>query len=403
MDVNIAIVIAAYNRPGALKRLLQSVAAADYTGFDNIPLIISIDFSGSDGCKKVAEAFNWEHGNKTVRLQPQNIGLKEHIIQCADLSQQYEAVIVLEDDLFVSSFFYQYAQQAYSFYKEEDAIAGIALYHNTFNEAALCPFEAIHDGYDNYFMQVPCSWGQLWTGKQWKNFKDYLEKGFNLSESDLLPGNVLLWPANSSWKKIFYKYLVETKRYFVYPAIGLTTNFGDAGKHLTESLSVFQAPLLIGKKQFRFSSLQDSYSIYDAFFELEGIVYNKISQKDIPVSFDLNGTKPLEKINTKYLVSIKKCRNPQRKYAAALYPYENNILLDINDEPGEEYYFSLAETKAFSATNGFERLNIDVKRVFMHEALLGNAMRKEVERSGQYRLGRFLLKPYYFIKRILNY
>lgn len=405
MQFDIAIVIAAYNRPDSLKRLLDSVAKADYNGYTAIRLIISIDHSDNSDCKKIADAFTWNHGEKKVVHHPQNLGLKQHILSCGDYSQYHDAVIVLEDDLYVSCAFYDYAQQAYSFYKNDERIAGIALYHNTFNEVACCPFEPLHDGYDGYFMQVPCSWGQLWNRRQWDGFISYFSNKGD-KDFDSLPASVQRWPTNSSWKKIFYSYLTETDKYFVYPRIGLSTNFGDAGQHLTSNQTAFQTSLLLAKKEFHFSSLDESLSIYDGFFELEGKVYNKFADKQMQVSFDLNGTKPLAAIRSKYLLSSKKCVKPIQRFSIDCYPYENNIMLGIAEEKEDAVFFSLGKTSDFSEKALFNRLSFDLKRVFLTDAFVRNSVRVEVEQSKEFRLGSMLFKPMRvtmnFLKKIIK-
>ena len=260
-------------------------------------------------------------------------------------------MIVLEDDLFVSAEFYQYAQQAYAFYKHEEKVAGIALYHNTFNEVAYCPFEPVHDGTDVYFMQVPCSWGQLWTKEQWQLFRSYQQKETTTDDS-LLPPTVQQWPDASSWKKIFYRYLAKTNRYFVYPRIGLSTNFGDPGQHLTNAQSNFQTPVLLGRKEIHFSSFNAALSIYDGYYEPSGVVYNRRFQKNISVTFDLNGTKSLKNISTEYLLSCKQCKHPEQQFGVACYPYENNVFLSLTAETGESC-FSLGKTSMFTDENSF--------------------------------------------------
>lgn len=402
MQADIAIVIAAYNRPASLQRLLGSIAHANYEGYGNIQLLISIDYSGSTECKTIADTFEWKHGKKTVIQHPQNLGLKKHILSCGEHTQQHEAVILLEDDLFVSAFFYAYAQQAYAFYQQQEQVAGIALYHNTFNEVAYCPFEPLHDGYDNYFMQVPCSWGQLWTKQQWDNFIRYLQEVKEEQFTALLPGNVQQWSNNSSWKKFFYSYLLETNQYFVYPRVGLSTNFGDAGQHLEQSQTVFQTSLLLSRKIFRFSTPDQSLSLYDGFFELRGEVYNKFADSDQSVSFDLNGTKPLSSIQTKYLVSSKQCKQAEKQFAVACYPYENNVLLNIERNGKDDAYFSLAETKNFSEQLQFSRLPVDLKRVFLTDVFLRNAVRLEFEQGIDFRFGTLLLRPLRLLKRLFT-
>jgi len=402
MQADIAIVIAAYNRPASLQRLLGSVGAANYEGYASIQLLISIDRSGNNECKLVADAFEWKHGNKTVIHHPQNLGLKKHILSCGDYTQQYDAVIVLEDDLFVSAEFYQYAQQAYAFYKYEEEVAGIALYHNTFNEVAYCPFEPVHDGTDVYFMQVPCSWGQLCTKKQWDGFNSYLQIEKNNLTVDQLPATVQAWPDASSWKKLFYSYLLQSGKYIVYPRIGLSTNFGDTGQHLTSQQNVFQTALLLDNKTFRFSTLHASLSVYDGFFELEGSVYNKLVDADVEVSFDLNGSKPLSSIKTSYLISSKQCRVANKKFAVSLYPYENNILLNLEAATNSSAYFSFGETSMFTDQQAFHRLPADLKRVFLSDVFIRNAVHTELKQTIDFRLGNRLLQPLRYFKQLLT-
>ncbi|MBS4065613.1 MAG: glycosyltransferase [Chitinophagaceae bacterium] len=402
MQADIAIVVVAFNRPLSLKRLLESLNAANFDSYTGVHLIISIDFSGKSDCTNIAESFEWEYGTKTVIKRSENLGLKKHIFKCGDLTEKHDAIIMLEDDLFVSPFFYKFAQQAYFFYKDEEIIAGVSLYNNVFNEVALCPFEPVHDGFDNYFMQVPCSWGQLWTIQQWNKFRDYINELDSFDEDGSLPANVLLWPTASSWKKIFYKYLVDKGKYFVYPRVSLTTNFGEAGEHVIEKQLVFQSPLLLKQKTFQFSLFKNSFSIYDPYFELTGECYNKITGSDLDVSFDLNNTKQLSKVKSKYLISGKKCKRQEKQYAVNLYPYENNILFNRAASDGE-YYFSLGKTADFFDTHLFMRRSIDIRRLFMNIDFVKNDVFEEMKLTKEYRVGFKILSPIFLVRRIIRF
>lgn len=64
MHSKIPIVAVAYNRPTSLSRLLNSISFAYYPSNYDIELIISIDYSGSDECLKVAE----ETGNLNAMM-----------------------------------------------------------------------------------------------------------------------------------------------------------------------------------------------------------------------------------------------------------------------------------------------------------------------------------------------
>ena len=402
MQANIPIIIIAYNRPHALKRLLGSLQKANYTGYNNISLLISIDFSGNAECVNIARDFSWVYGEKKIIEHQFNLGLREHVMSCGDISKNFDGVIILEDDLYVSPAFYDYAQQAYRFYKDDAWIAGMALYSNRFNEVAFCPFEPIADGYDNYFMQVPCSWGQIWTKNQWSKFKEFLI-GYEINPViDQLPPSVLLWPTETSWKKAFYAYMIKTNRYFVYPGIGLTTNCGEMGMHHDRIMNVWQTSLLLKTKQFHFSTLVDSISVYDAFYELDAAKLGVLERFDEEITVDINGAKPLGKVRTRFLLSTKYCVKPLQKFPMSFYPYENNLLLQQQDGRLEQDFISYGETTNFRDHLAVDRKNVDVQRIFFNENQLTHSGRTEVYASKEYILGKKILKPVRFIKRFLN-
>ncbi len=402
MQADIAIVIAAFNRPKSLSRLLTSLSHADYQAYTNIPLVISIDHSGNDDCYKVADDFNWPFGQKTVIKHPQNLKLKTHIITCGDLTDKYDAVIMLEDDLFVSPQFYSYAQEAFFFYKDDTALAGIGLYNYRYNEFAYCPFEPMTDGSDIYFMQVPCSCGQLWTKQQWQSFKQYITAETTDESALFMPAEALKWPVKTSWKRSFFKYMVAANKFFVYPRISLTTNFGDVGQHYADSVFIWQTPLLQAKREYRFSTYSTSVCVYDAFFELHEKAYNRLSNQAVSICFDLNGTKPLANISSEYLVSAKHCNKPQSCYLPALYPYECNVIQQVKTEKREAAAFYYGKTTSFTNRQSFDRLTVDVSRTFFHTSYITDAARKEVMQSLPYRLGMLVLLPKRIMQRVVN-
>ena len=112
---NIAIVVIGYNRPNSMQRLLNSLKVAEYY-LDDVPLIISIDNSGSNNVKEVAEKFIWPYGKKTIKTYNKRLGLKKHILECGKYTLSYKNIIVLEDDIYVSPVFYKFAKEAVEFY-----------------------------------------------------------------------------------------------------------------------------------------------------------------------------------------------------------------------------------------------------------------------------------------------
>ena len=107
---------------------MSSLENVDYDGRTDINLIFSIDNSGTNVVENFAKKYNWPYGPKTIRTFNERQGLKKHILQCGDYTEQYDIVVALEDDIYVSDSMYLYAYQAAEFYEDEDNVAGISLY-----------------------------------------------------------------------------------------------------------------------------------------------------------------------------------------------------------------------------------------------------------------------------------
>ncbi len=339
-----AIVIPAYQRPNSLQRLLNSLAQADYTGYDNVPLLISVDYSDHAEVAQIADEFQWQFGTKEVIKHSTNLGLKGNVLFCGDLTEQYQAVIVLEDDLFVAPYFYDYACQALNFYQSCSEISGISLYSYNFNEYPKVRFIPLDDGFDNYFVQSATSWGQLWTQQQWQEFKVwYQEYGeIPISQDDLLPDTIINRWSPQSWKKYFIKYMVLTNKYFVVPRISLATNFGEIGKHISLSTNNLQVPLIMGKKSWRFSHLSQSNSIYDCHYEIHDHCLKKLNNflHDFDFECDLYGTKNLEKVKSEYIITLRNTIQKVESYALRMIPHELNLALALKGD-----FFNLTKVK----------------------------------------------------------
>lgn len=325
------IVAVGYNRVDSMKRLLTSIVNADYSGFSDITLIISIDESNmSDAVERVSEDINWKYGKKIIRRFPERQGLRKHIIACGDLSKEYGAVILLEDDLVVSKFFYQYTVTAHDFYSENKKICGISLYSHGRNQFTNERFIPSETEYDVFLGQMVVTWGQSWTREQWVQFKKYYIENENQLpvHNDRIPDEISRW--NRSWGKYYASYMVEYDKYYVYPYRSLTTCFANVGEHnrKTRNLTVSQVPLLNSKKEFKFGLL-DFLIVYDSFYERvlsQNQIVNGIKGNDI--CFDLSGMKrnvqgrgfviTNEKFNDKALFS----------FGLDFKPVEMNILED---------------------------------------------------------------------------
>ncbi|MGI2323711.1 MULTISPECIES: hypothetical protein [unclassified Methylococcus] len=330
------IVVAAFRREKALARLLNSIQSASYSF--PVKLIISLDGGASPEVVRTATEFDFRHGTVEVVRRTENIGLRRHIIWCGDKAEEYGSAIVLEDDLYVDPYFYDYAVNALQFYRNETMVAGIALYAQKFNECAGLPFEPIYNGSSGYFMQVACSWGQAWTGDQWARFKDwYLNADENsVNNVGALPQYVKEWP-ESSWKKYFFAYIVEHNKYIYYPYITYSTNCSDpGGSHVKDGSDVYQVPLGMACRpleEFKFFPFDGGLAYYDSYMEpINDEIFRGLGLDRRDLEVDLYGTKPLELLKKKkYALTSRDCKRYIRVFGAQFRPMEKNLLFDLDE------------------------------------------------------------------------
>lgn len=347
-----AIVIPVYNRAYSLQRLLQSVSKAVYNE-QGITLVISVDKNDNEGVYRAAENFEWLYGEKIIVKHEAHLGLKQHILRCGDLTETYGSVIILEDDLFVSPWFYQYTIQALSFYGQTDnqkSVAGISLFNYEVAENGFGAFEPMPDGSDVYFMQMPSSWGQCWTAQQWNAFKEWFSNHSKILSTENLPEYILGW-SETSWKKHFVRYLIATNQYFVFPRFSLSTNFGEPGTN-TDRRGLFQSALFAGEKTFLFKPIEQSLSVYDAWFEMKTDCFQKLLPdfSTNVVELDLYGTKRLKDVGSPFVLSSKPCKKPVKSFGNELRP----MLLNVTESNSGTVF-------CLGAKDDFEEAEVDME------------------------------------------
>lgn len=324
--MNIGIVIPCYNRTQPLQRLLFSLQEAYYQN-DKVDLIFSIDNSGTNDVLEVAEAFYWNFGEKKLILHDINIGLKNNILACGDLVDIYDAVIVLEDDLYVAKDFYHFAKQAALYYVGNSNIAGISLFSYRYAEIGYFQFYPFRDEKDTFFIQWPSSWGQLWTRKQWRSFRGWLGNNKDISQINI-PVEVKEW--THSWKKFFIAYMVDMNKFFVYPYVSFTNEFGTAGIHYEGKEAVNTVDLFMGVNiEYRFRDFEaGSLFKYDCFFQAVDRII-KIDKINYNVCFDLYSNKEVQNLTAAYVLTSRRQSSPIYTFGHLHIPFEYNILRDV--------------------------------------------------------------------------
>lgn len=325
-----AIVVVTYNRPASLKRLLSFLSMAVFDSSD-VNMVISIDYQASashDEIVKTANNFEWKNGSKKIIEHKTNLGLKAHVLSCGDLSEEYGAVIVLEDDIVVSPYFYKYATTALKVYDNDINIAGISLYGFEWSQVADRAFLPAHNGSDVYFSQNAQSWGQLWSQRMWKQFKEWYLTHKDLDITLNVPENVRNWSDNS-WLKYHIWYCVEKNKYFVYPYVSLSTNCSDLGVHLKGDNTYFQVPLLTGEREnYEMPQLNETACRYDVYFERQGLG-SFLGINDNDLCTDLYGKKKNSEQKRYWLTSAAAGYKTVKSFALQLRPHELNIIFGI--------------------------------------------------------------------------
>lgn len=327
----IAIVSVGYNRLKSQVRQLSALTRADYSGFDNVPLIISIDCSGDTELYDYVRNYEWPHGDKYVIIRETRMGLKEHILACGDLTQYFKGIILLEDDIYVSKDYYNYINQMEKAYGNDDNICSIALYSNEMNGYCWLPLVRLKNESDVFADQAVSTWGEYWNERMWKGFREWLSKT-DIPWADIdMPHQIKEW--TKAWSKFFDAYMVLEGRWSIFPYTSLTTNFSDAGEHGDANNTIVQVSLQQGHKTYQTLPFEKlvKYDIYSNNIGLADAL--NIPLEDI--CLDLYGVRPNEH-NRRYYLSVKKLPfKVVKSFGLYMRPHELNVIEQI---PGNDIF-----------------------------------------------------------------
>ena len=331
--MNIAITVIAYNRVESLARLLASLLRAHYDA-NSVPLFISVDKSNTDAVAQYADAFVWPHGVKKVVKQVTNLGLRKHVLSQGALLANYDALVVLEDDLVVAPYFWNFTQQTVRKYANDDRVAGISLYSFAVNNQTRHPFLPMRDGHDIYFMNCAMSWGQVWLKRQWQAFEKWYAQHLEFPDLPHLPQSICSWDERS-WLKYHTRYCIENNKFFVYPYTSYTTNFADVGIHSDTLCNLYQVPLQQGViPALRLPDLEQACTRYDGFFENKQL-YSALGYKEEECCLDLQGENGNRTHKRYWLTTRRLPYKCCQSYGYFYRPIEQNVLLRL---PGEGIY-----------------------------------------------------------------
>ncbi len=249
------VIIFTYNRLDTLKLVIEKLQKNILV--EETELFIFSDYPKKEkdleSVNKVKNFLHSVNGFKSITIieRKENYGLAKNIIEgVTEIINNYEKVIVLEDDLITSKNFLCYMNQALEFYKEDKRIFAISGY--TGNLPAL---RNLND--EGYLSYRPCSWGWATWKKEWdnndwdvKDFDSFIKdrkavKKFNRGGIDMTRMlRHCIEGKNHSWAIRWSYTMYKLNKYCFYPKVSKIQNvgFGEDATNCT-SIDIYQTNL----------------------------------------------------------------------------------------------------------------------------------------------------------------
>jgi hypothetical protein len=114
------------------------------------------------------------------------------------------------------------------------------------------------------------------------------------------------------------------------------------GTHFPKATPFFQAPLQLSQQTFTFKSFDQSFAVYDSFFELLPDRLGRFTPllKSYPFTVDLYATRTRSNIPTEYVLTSRPCRRALFSYGKMMRPLEANVIYAV---PGSDLSFCRTE------------------------------------------------------------
>ncbi|WP_421877807.1 glycosyltransferase [Marinoscillum sp.] len=237
-----------YNRLHHLKRTINSLLTNELANSSDL-YVFSDGYQGlhdQQAVEEVRSFLNNIEGFQRVEIceRPRNYGLSRNVISGVNtVLSKHQAVIVLEDDLYLSSSFLTVMNNLLDRYQSNTQIGSVSGYRYPFS---------VPDEWPDFFMLPRASswgwgtWSDRWDEVDW-DVKDYQEfiknsdqkKKFNSGGNDLVP-MLVKWKLglNDSWAIRWAYYHYKMNKYCLFPKYNLVENIGNdgSGTHSPKSI-----------------------------------------------------------------------------------------------------------------------------------------------------------------------
>ena len=248
------IVVFGYNRPNHLERSLRAIESNPEAHQSDIYIFIDGPKAGKaniaifEECKAIAEK-EYNFGTKKIIARDSNLGLASSIRTGLDfIFQKYETVIVIEDDIIITSAALKYLNAGLSIYMDNPKVSSIHSYQYPLNRK-LQSCVALK-GADCWGW---ATWKDRWQSTSF-NGAELLEqikvKGlmaeFNLNGvmdySDML--QLQIDGKIDSWAICWHASMFLQNRFCIYPPTSLSSNIGMDGSGVhSGKVNIFQTNL----------------------------------------------------------------------------------------------------------------------------------------------------------------
>jgi hypoxanthine phosphoribosyltransferase len=227
-----------YNRPQHTERTLKFLQQNELAAESHLYIFSdgAKTFRDEENVAAVRKIINKTKGFKSVKVieKKDNAGLANAVIAgVTQLIEEYDQVIVFEDDLITSPHTLHYFNEALSRYSEEEKVMHIGAYMYPLKSENLS---------QSFFYRAATSWGWATWGRAWKNFEpniDVLLKQFDKKKKAAfsIDNKMNFWKQmqefkkgkNNSWAIRWYASIFLKDGLTLNPSQSLVNNIGHDG------------------------------------------------------------------------------------------------------------------------------------------------------------------------------
>lgn len=235
-----------YNRPAHTERTLKFLQQNELASQSNLFIFADGPKTDADGDKvnEVRKLISNVEGFKSVKIvaSTTNLGLANSVIAgVTSLTNEFEQVIVFEDDLITSPHTLTYFNEALNCYREEPKVMHIGAYMYALNNDDLP---------QSFFYRAATSWGWATWKRAWKDFEpniDTLLSQFDETKKNAfsIENNMNFWKQmldfkrkkNNSWAIRWYASIFLKGGLTLNPSQSLVNNIGHDGTGVHSGLN----------------------------------------------------------------------------------------------------------------------------------------------------------------------